>query len=132
MNAEARRRFEERIALLKQGFLDHLGVYVAELEQLVRDMSARPDELTLKRVYRAVHSLAGTALTFGIDPLGDEARALARYIATLDDAARTSADTRREVAARLRDVTFLARAAADDPGRASSPVKDAPDAGGDG
>ena len=75
LDEKKRAVLEEKMAVLRKGFIDHLDGRSNEIAQLWRDyIRNQNDPEILFNLYRNVHSLAGSGATFGYDELGRRAR----------------------------------------------------------
>lgn len=74
--------FQEQMDLLQQGFIARLPARVDAMEQAMRKWVAGGGEADLRVLLRLLHSLAGTAGTFGLPHTGEEARRLEDVVAS--------------------------------------------------
>lgn len=72
----------EQMRLLQQGFIARLPARIDAMQQAMHQWTAGGDEAGLRALHRLLHSLAGTAGTFGLPGTGDEARRLEDIVAS--------------------------------------------------
>jgi chemotaxis protein histidine kinase CheA len=84
---------QEQMRLLQQGFLARLPARIDAMEQAMHQWTAGGEEADLRVLHRLLHSLAGTAGTFGLRDTGEESRRLENMVASwLGNAKPTKAD----------------------------------------
>jgi HPt (histidine-containing phosphotransfer) domain-containing protein len=94
MTAPPAPSFEERFAALGADWRAQLPARLATLQQLLGACLAAPqDTAVLQDLHRGVHSLAGSAGTFGLPALSVQAKSIEHQIEPLlESPARTAAD----------------------------------------
>ena len=74
---------EEKLAALKQSFINRLPERFDEMYEHLSGWQADGGGESLQGLHRAVHSLTGAGATFGFAELSDQARVLERYLKEL-------------------------------------------------
>ncbi|WP_334187706.1 Hpt domain-containing protein [Noviherbaspirillum sp.] len=73
---------QEQMRLLQNGFLARLPARIDAMEQAMHRWIAGGDEADLRVLHRLLHSLAGTAGTFGLQDTGEASRRLENTVAS--------------------------------------------------
>jgi chemotaxis protein histidine kinase CheA len=86
--------FQDRFEALRRDWRGQLPQRLQEMQARLAACRANPDALQpLTELHRMLHTLAGSAGTFGLDALGLQARAIEHSLErVLADPARTRAD----------------------------------------
>jgi chemotaxis protein histidine kinase CheA len=86
--------FQERFEALCRDWRRQLPQRLQEIQARLAACRAAPDDADgLRELHRLLHTLAGSAGTFGLDALGEQARAIEHAVdALLARPARTAAD----------------------------------------
>ena len=85
--------FQQALQAFRAEFAQQVPARVAEARDCLRACRGDPaNEVLLRNLHRSGHKLAGSAGTFGMTRLGDDARAIELRIETLLAQPRRSAD----------------------------------------
>ncbi len=99
---------EAKLHALQQAFGAQLPERLATIQRTWAMVQERADAIVHKDLYRFVHSLAGSAGTFGYQQLGNQARQLEEFLAQLTDVAYHSPESRATINNALAQFETLA------------------------
>jgi len=91
----------QRFLLLRARYTESLPSKHSALAQAWQSFIATPEEPTRRELQELVHRLAGSASSYGYEPLGDLASAVDRQLGESDGAADASRETASELSRRL-------------------------------
>lgn len=98
---------QTQLQALRAAYCAQLPARIAEIETAWQSLRRQPDTVVLQELHRKVHSMAGSAGTFGLPELGQAARAIEQHLkALLHEQVSPSGAEEREISA---GITMLHR-----------------------
>lgn len=92
MGQPSTQEIEQRIAVLRQAYYEELPAKLDKLALLWQTVKAKPQTRQIESLHHAIHSLAGSGATFGIEKISVLARSIEHYLKRLMEESRPFSD----------------------------------------